>query len=104
MGGISNTSNMQHMGSYMPSINHHSQYKHNDVNNTNDLNPMIMMSGEDGSASYNNSHINMTQTTHNYLPIGPLQRGPLPAVSPSYKNNITNDAINSSIGANPFAT
>lgn len=34
------------------------------VNNTNDLNPMIMMSGEDGSASHSNiSAVNLTNIT-----------------------------------------
>lgn len=65
MGGISNTSHhVHHMNSQMPSVNHYSQNKHHDVNNTNDLNPMIMMSGEEGDASYNNSQVNMTAVTN----------------------------------------
>ena len=69
---------------------------------------MIMMSGEDGSASYNNSQINMTQMTakqyYQMMGSATSKQGPVAAISPSYKNNITNDAINSSIGPNPFAT
>lgn len=34
------------------------------VNNTNDLNPMIMMSGEEGSPSQVTSQINLTNLTH----------------------------------------
>lgn len=62
------------------------------------------MSGEEGSASMTNSQINMTQ---HYPPTGSTApfRAPVPAISPSLnKHNITNDAANSSIGPNPFAT
>ena len=34
------------------------------INNTNDMNPMIMLSGEDGSASHSNiSTVNLTSLT-----------------------------------------
>lgn len=71
---------------------------------------MIMMSGEDGSASISNSQINMTQITHQNYPqmvsasANPA-RIPIPTISPQYnKHNLTNDGANSSIGGNPFAT
>jgi len=38
------------------------------INNTNDLNPMIMMSGEEGSASASVSQINLTSITQGNYP------------------------------------
>ena len=80
---------------------------------------MIMMSGEDGSASASPSGMhsginltNITQGNNNYNVGGfnnqnqqnILQPLISPPNQPSYKLNITNDAGNSSIGGNPFAT
>lgn len=104
--GGTNASNIhRQMGSFVPSVNHHSHYKQGDLaNNTNDLNPMIMMSGEEGSASMTNSQINMTHQYPHGGSAAPF-RGPVPAISPSInKHNMTNDAANSSMGPNPFAT
>lgn len=104
--GGTNASNIhRQMGSFVPSVNHHSHYKQGDlVNHTADLNPMIMMSGEEGSASMTNSQINMTQHYPHTGSAAPF-RAPVPAISPSInKHNMTNDAANSSIGPNPFAT
>ena len=98
------------------------------INNTNDLNPMIMMSGEEGSASNNITSVNLTSISgglpgHLMHPqhfgstasINPMalqntgsqataqSRQNLPGISPSnYKLNLQNLTRNSQ--TNPFAT
>lgn len=76
------------------------------VNNTNDLNPMIMMSGEDGSASPSGVHsiMNQTNLTQHQQNHGFGQHPPpqFSVISPHNPNNMTNDG--SVGGPNPFAT